>query len=181
MRRFFLILWAVVMFGFGPCQAAPSQLYNKTVSIGWTVQGMVRDPDGKEHGSNSSINYIVYVSSAGRVFEKASRSIGNRTGSSESEPGANRTKNGEARGLQFQGNKMVINRGYSGGGGSGAMLAVVSFDPSFSSCTLNVTHGKEGGGVIKRKSMDGIVRELLQLNVKSTSCSIREGNPFADN
>ena len=50
MRLFGLILCAGLFMNIGVSHAAPSQLYNKTVSIGWSVQNMVRDPDGKEHG-----------------------------------------------------------------------------------------------------------------------------------
>lgn len=181
MRLLGLILLTYVVAGMNGSYAAPPQLYNKTVSIGWSVQATVRDPDGKERGSTNNISYVVYVSSAGRLFERSSRSHGRRTKTAENEPGTTQTGAGEARGLHFEGNSLVANRGYSGGGGAGAMRAVVSFDASYSSCSVNVIHGKEGGGVIKRKGLDGVVRELLSLKVTSTSCSVREGNAFARN
>lgn len=58
---------------------------------------------------------------------------------------------GEARGMRFEGNTLVANRGYAGAGGAGAsgavvMRAVATFEGSYSSCTLNVMHGKENGG-----------------------------------
>jgi hypothetical protein len=181
MRLFCLILFSYAFAGINPSHAAPPQLYNKTVSIGWTVQSTLRDPDGKERGNTTNISYVVYVSNAGRLFERTSRSDGKRSKTGDNAPGANQTKGGEARGLHFEGNNLVVNRGYSGSGGSGAMRAVVSFDSSYSSCLVNVTHGKEGGSVIKRKGLDGVVRELLSLNVTGTSCSVREGNAFANN
>jgi len=60
------------------------------------------------------------------------------------------------------------------------MRAVASFDPGFASCTLAVTHGRENGGAIKRKGIDGVVREYLSLTVTGASCSIASGNAFAN-
>ncbi len=180
MRLFFLILFASVFAGMDCSHAAPPQLYNKTVSMGWSAQSILRDPDGKERGNTANIGYVVYISSAGRLFERSSRSVGQRSKTSENEPGSTQTRAGEARGLHFEGNSLVANRGYAGGGGSGAMRAVVSFDPSYSSCSVNVTFGKEGGSTIRRKGLDGVVRELLSLKVTSTSCSVHEGNAFAN-
>src|SRR5215471_18125281 len=56
--------------------AAPQQVLNKTISWSYTVQSMMRDPDGKTQGFQTRINYTVYVSSAGRFFERSSRSSG---------------------------------------------------------------------------------------------------------
>jgi hypothetical protein len=38
------------------------------------------------------------------------------------------------------------------------MRAVVSFDASYSSCSVNITLGKENGAVIRRRGLDGVVR-----------------------
>jgi hypothetical protein len=181
MRLINLVFCAYVFVGVEAARAAPPQLYNKTVSIGWSVQSTQRDPGGQEKAVSSNIQYTVYVSSAGRLFERSSRAVGKRVGSSDSEPGAGQTKMGEARGLRFEGNNLVANRSYAGGGGSGAMRAVVSFDSSYSSCSVSVTHGKENGGVIKRKGLDGVVREMRTMTVTGTNCSVRAGNAFANN
>jgi hypothetical protein len=181
MRWFGLIAPAAVSVGVASAHAAPAQLYNKTVSIGWSVQSTVRDPDGRERVNPVNISYVVYISSAGRLFERATRSGPRRSATGDSEPGATQTRSGEARGLHFEGNNLVANRGYAGGGGSGAMRAVVSFDAGYSSCSVKVTHGKENGGVLKRKGLDGVVREILSITVTSTSCSVRDGNAFANN
>jgi hypothetical protein len=56
---------------------------------------------------------------------------------------------------------------------------VATFDPGYSSCTLAVTHGRENGSVIKRKGIDGIVREYGSINVIGANCSIQSGNALA--
>lgn len=134
MRLLCLVLFAFAFIGIDYSHAAPPQLYNKTVSFGWSVQSTVRDPDGKERGNTSNISYVVYVSTAGRLFERASRSDAKHAQMGDNAPGTTQTGAGEARGLHFEGNSLVANRGYSGAGGSGAMCAVVSFTST--SCSV---------------------------------------------
>lgn len=174
-----IFLFGMMAMGATPALAAPQQLLNKTVTLSWTTQTVQRGPDGKQRHVNSSIRYVVYISSLGRLFEHSSRSAGGRTQSGEIDPGATHSKMGEARGMRFEGNALVANKGYAGAGGSGAMRAVATFDSSYSSCTLSVTHGKENGGVIKRRGIDGVVREFLSMTVTGTNCSIQNGNAFA--
>jgi hypothetical protein len=155
---------------------APRQLYNKTVAFSYMTQSMQRDADGRTRGVQAGISYTFYISSAGRIFERSSRSPGG--GASQSgqfgPDSAAKSKTGEAHNVHFEGNKLVSLRGFV----SGASRTVVSFDGSFSSCTVSVQQGKEGG-VIKRKGTDGVVREYLSITVSGETCAVREGNPFA--
>ena len=154
----------------------PHQLFNKTVTFSYTVQSMQRDPDGRTHGVQTGINYTFYLSSAGRIFERSSRSPGrgpSQTGQFAPDAPPT-TKSGEARNVHFEGNKLVSLREFA----SGASRTVVAFDQSFSSCTVTVQVGKENG-VVKRKGTDGVVREFLSISVSGETCSVREGNPFA--
>ena len=173
-------LVAASLLETAPATASPQQLLNKTVTLGWTTQSVQRGPDRKERQVGSSIKYIVYISTLGRLFEHSSRSASGGTQGNDIDPNAAQTKMGEARGLRFEGNTLVANRGYGGAGGSGAMRAVATFDSSYSSCALAVTHGKESGGGIKRKGIDGVVREYVSINVTGTSCSIQNGNALAN-
>jgi hypothetical protein len=81
-----------------PATAAPQQLLDKTVTLSWSAQAVVRDPDGKERQVRNSIKYIIYISSLGRLFEHSSRSLGARTQGGDVDPNAAKTKIGEARG-----------------------------------------------------------------------------------
>lgn len=179
MRSGSLFLFALIsLAGMEAATAAPPQLYNKTIAVSWISQGIYRDPSGQEKASSSNHSYTVYVSSAGRLFERTSRSAGKKMASHENAPG--HFEGREARGLAFAGNNLVISRSYSGAGGSGAMRAVVSFDASFSSCSVSVTVGKENGQPVKRRSLDGVVRETVSASTTGTRCSISEGNAFAN-
>lgn len=162
----------------GPAAAqAPRQAYNKTVAFSFTSQSMQRDPSGREHGVQIGINYTFYISSAGRIFERSSRNPG--AGASQSGqfgPDSRAvSKSGEAHNVRFEGNKLVSLRAFV----VGASRMVVSFDPSFTSCSISVQNAKENGGVIKRKGTDGVVREYLSITTSGETCSVREGNPFA--
>ena len=166
--------------GAVPALATPQQLLNKTVTLSWTAQSVVRDPGGRERQTTNNIRYVIYISSMGRLFERSSRSDSRRTQGGDVDLNATQTKMREARGLRIVGNSLVANRGHAGGGGSGAMQAVATFDSSYSSCTLAVTHGREGGATPKRKGIDGVVREILSITVVGPSCSIQNGNAFAN-
>lgn len=170
------VVLAIAAGGTAAAQA-PRQLYNKTITFSFTSNSLQRDPGGREHSVQTGINYTFYISSAGRIFERSSRSP-NRGASQSGQFGPDSgptTKIGEAHNVHFEGNKLVSLRAFV----TGASRMVVSFDPSFASCTVSVQNAKENGGVIKRKGTDGIVREYLSITTSGETCSVREGNPFA--
>ena len=120
-----------------------------------------------------AVNHTVYVSSVGRLFERASRSTPKGKKQTENAPGAAQNAGGEATGLHFEGNQLVGNTAFA----QGARRFVATFDSSFSSCTVAVTFGREGGG-LKRKGVDGVMYTIDSMSASGESCSIREGNPF---
>jgi len=177
MRR---VSWSTLFLGLlvsssESVHAAPQQVLNKTISWSYTVQSTLRDLDGKTRSVQAGINYTVYVSSAGRFFERSSRSSGGKTQGGDQGVGATQNGIGEARDIHFEGNKLVSLRGYA----TGAARTIVSFDSSFSSCTVDLIVGRENG-VIRRKGIDGVTREILSSSMSGQSCSIRQGNAFAN-
>jgi hypothetical protein len=175
------IVWTTTMFGLlvsvGMAQAAPKQLLNKTIAFSYNVQSVQRDPDGRTRNINTAINYLWYVSNAGRIFERSSRSPS--AGSSQTgqfgPDSASTSKTGEGHDVHFEGNKLVSLRSFA----AGASRTLVSFDPSFTGCTVSVQQGKQGG-IFKRKMTDGVIREVLSMSTSGETCSVREGNPFAN-
>jgi len=154
---------------------APSQLRNKTIQVNWSVDEVARGADGVARNRNIAVSHTVYVSSAGRVFERSSRANGRASSQSENAPGASQNRGGEATGLRFAGNRLVGDTAFA----QGARHWEVTFDGSFSSCTVKVTFGREGGG-IKRKGINGEMLTIESMKAAAESCSIREGNPFAN-
>jgi len=171
-----MIVGLAIAFSGTAAAQAPRQLFNKTVAFSYTTENVIRDPDGRVRNGRTAISYTFYISSAGRIFERSSRSpSGGQSQSGQFGPDSAATsKSGEAHNVHFEGNKLISIRAFV----TGASRTEVSFDPSFSSCTVSVQQGREKG-VFKRKGTDGVVREFLSITVSGETCSVREGNPFA--
>ncbi len=168
------LIAAAVVAGCLPALAdAPRQLYNKTIQISWSVAVSQTAPDGQKRNVSVAVNHTVYVSSAGRLFERASRATQKGRRQTENAPGATQNAGGEATGLHFEGNRLVGITAFA----QGARRFVATFDAGFSSCTVSVIFGREAGG-LKRKGVDGVMYTVDSMSASGESCSIREGNPF---
>lgn len=154
--------------------SAPQQLHNKTIQLSWSASVDEHDASGQAKHVNIASSRLIYVSNAGRLFERARRWSGRKSKGGDNAPDSAQNKGGEARGLSFQGSKLVGTIAWL----QGAMRYVVSFDSSFSSCTVEVTFGREGGGA-RRVGLNGAVNYIDSEAASGQSCSIREGNPFA--
>jgi hypothetical protein len=178
LRRKSLFLTALAVGGLiaEHALAAPPQLLNKTIQFSWSAEIVQRGPDGRVVRPRIDASRTVYVSSAGRLFMRASRENqkGRLKKAADLGPEATTTKGGEARGLRFVGNNLVGNVAFAQGAGQ----ATISFDPSFSSCSLNIIYGREGGRM-RRRGLDGNMYEIESITATSQSCSVRAGNPFA--
>ena len=155
---------------------APRQLYDKTIQVDWSTRVVEQAPDGRTQAPIIDASQTIYVSSAGRLFQRASRSNA-KSGLSKKgdyEPGATRNQGGEAIGLRFEANKLIGNTAFA----QGAVRFVASFDGSYTSCSVEVTYGRESGRV-KRRGLDGVIYQIESQTVTRQSCSVREGNPFA--
>lgn len=150
--------------------AAPSQLYNKTVTVTWGESGVYkRISDGVNTSPVGQFQRIFYISSAGRIFSRGTNTSGKFGGSKEAGPEKT------AASVTFEGNSLVgvgVNLGV-------ARRVAATFDASFSSCTASVTIGKSGIGT-KITGFDGAVYEVISMQPGASSCSIRDGNAFAN-
>jgi hypothetical protein len=158
--------------GFGPAEAAPQQLLNKTITASFGYSATWRAPGGQIFDKQYSFGFVAYVSSAGRIFERWTRG----GGSQDFEPNASHNKAGEAHNAHFEGNRLVQVTAYV----AGATRVITSFDPAFSSCTVDVVTGKDSSGTVKRKAPNGTVYEMIAHSVSGNSCSVRDGNSFAN-
>jgi hypothetical protein len=118
------------------------------------------------------VNRTIYVSGAGRFFVKVSVAARDR----EVAPG-DKTPGGGARDVTFTGGRIV---GFSERGrGVGAGRMIISFDPGYSSCSVNVSFGTQAGKHMSFKNRAGIQVEVLDFHFSGQTCSIRNGNAFA--
>ena len=152
---------------------APPQLRNKTLSVSWTTERTFRLPNGRERQSAFTVNRTIYVSAAGRFFVKVSVASRN----AEVAPG-DKQPHGGARDVTFSGGKII---GFAERGkGAGAGRMIISFDPSYSSCTVNVSFGTQAGQHMTFKNKAGMQVEVLDFHFSGQQCSIRDGNAFAN-
>jgi hypothetical protein len=173
MHRFIALFAVAILAGISLAEAAPKQLLNKTITASYGYGATWRAPDGKTFNRQYSYSIVAYVSSAGRVFERWTRS----GASQDFDPNASQNKQGEARNTHFDGNDRLVHvTAFAAGAGS----VVISFDQAFASCTLDVVTGKDSSGTLKRKGTNRIVYDMIAHTVSGNSCSIREGNSFAN-
>jgi len=165
--------------------SAPPQLYGKSLNLSWTTTRTFTE-EGVGRTSSNTASMRVYISSKGRIFSQRQfergggafhRGGGGRGGSGRTVTGpqevAGEGSNVEVREWRMEGHSLVAYRTF----GQGARRLSVDFDPSFTTCTLQVTFAKEAAS--GRITQRGGRREVLSINVGSTSCSIEAGNVFA--
>jgi len=161
-----------VLLSITGASAAPRQLYGKGIEIQYSVTATMETPRGPRSGS-SNISHTIYVSSTGRLFERAGWAMRGSTKVSDNAPDAATNRAGEARGMSFRGNDLVAHTAYA----SGAGQMTIHFDPTFSTCGGSVRFGSEGGKAIHRR-VSGEVRQLTSLQASSVSCRVTAGNPL---
>jgi hypothetical protein len=175
-----MIFCALPLFFSGEAAAAPTQLYGKSVIISYTGTNNSRPAGSNEpfrpHSFSKQIS--VYISSAGRPFMRNSSTAERAGSASLDQVGASGTNQaGGASSVQFQGSSLVVVFAYEGG----AAQIRADFDPSFTSCTANVIRGIATGRNtrITKGLVTGNVREVESSSSSSVSCSLRDGNVFA--
>ena len=150
--------------------SAPSQLHNKSVTVTWGESGVYkRISDGVNTSPVGQFQRVFYISSAGRIFSRGTAKSGKFGGTKESGPETT------AASVTFEGNSLVgvgVNLGV-------ARRVAATFDANFSSCSASVTIGKSGIGT-KITGFDGAVYEVISMQPGASSCSIRDGNAFAN-
>jgi hypothetical protein len=174
-----LRLTAVVRFGLSFAQTAyaapPKELYGKSVSIAWTEtreQRPVGEQNWRQVSGNQTFN--LYISEAGRVFNKVSYAT--RGGSAERE---GEIAGSGKRSINFNGRSLLALMPWGSGG---ATRITADFDAGFGSCSAQVTRAKESAGATTRL-YSGIIKrvnEIRSVQVDGASCGIRSGNVFAN-
>lgn len=146
------------------------QLKNKSVVLVWGQSNVWRRISDNTTGTTAqTVERVIYISSAGRPFVRQKRSAA-QTLSIKTDSGPE----SETGRFTYGGNTVVnfISNG------SWATRIAMTFDPSFSSCSVAITTGKNGQNP-RSTGMDGGIYEASALNVSSASCSIKDGNVLA--
>jgi hypothetical protein len=166
--------------------AQPSELRGKSVLIHWAEGRSQKFPDGTTAHRVLHANFVMYVSEAGRVFMQSARHVVNRRGKAVVSAGRSKGPGGDeiktanvrysAKG-QWKGQTYTSVVNYQ----SGARRLVLTFDPGFGSCKLELTHGKEEGapGMVHH-GMTGRLMMTTKVDVSGQTCSVRAGNALAE-
>jgi hypothetical protein len=169
MSRALPVSVCLIAFGSGSAWAAPPQLYDKAISVSFSVAVNARAEDGSS-AQPRQVARTIYVSSKGRLFTRLSRQAGRNSQTLERGPETT------AGAFRFQGNNLIGVLKLP----SGASQLTITFDPSYSSCSASVAYGRESGRAVKFTGLNGKTYTMEgKPSVSTVSCSIRQGNPFA--
>jgi len=173
-RKIVLGIVALLSIPFGAA-AAPGGLIGKSITINWNETRSQRDVgvESAFHPVSIPFTFTVYFGTGGHVFKRVfAMAASGRTSGSEDKVG------GGGAAVSFSGNTMV---GTSSFGGAARRIQV-TFDGNFSSCSAQVVTAKLAGAktaVVKSIATGGMV-EFESVSAGSASCSIAQGNPFAN-
>jgi hypothetical protein len=164
---FFASLFALLSASPALAGNAPKQFYNKTITIVWVESIRERTPDGRTLTPQTTQQRIIYISSLGRVFVRSKAQ--NRGAANQRDHAPENAKSGS---ISFHGSTMS---GISMAGSLARQLQA-SFDPSFSSCSANVTVGKSSE-TAHWTSVDGKTELMVdEVKVGAVTCAIADGN-----
>jgi hypothetical protein len=146
-----------------------------SIELSWTDSRVERFLDTGEEKPGYQVSAVrLYISEQGRFFSKFSRTARGR-GNSLDRQGVS-GEGPHVLNWHFQGRTVVGDQKFNG---SGARRVVVSFGDSYSSCAVQVVHGKEGNKSIRYPGLTSLRPiELIRIEVTSTSCQVRKGNIF---
>jgi hypothetical protein len=153
-------------------EGPPKQLYGKTVSTSCTMDQVWTDAEGRQRHPQARMDFVVYISTAGRIFTRQRIVRNGQSWQGELDPGAG----GNQVQASWSGRRLLMTKSYI----SGAGQETIDFDSDYRTCSASVLVGKQNGAPVVRKSpIDGKTYQLVSSNVVSSSCSITEGNAFS--
>ena len=158
--------------------APPAELLGKSVVLSISeVRASRPVSGGPVTSSSASMQFSVYISTAGRTFVRSARSLTTRKRGTESKdidtaPGGTIGVS-TASDVSFSGNTMTAIMAMT----SGARRITVNFQGS--GCSATVANAKEGGqNMIIRSRYTGQQREVISSQYTVHGCSIKDGNVF---
>lgn len=174
---FFVIVAALLLSA--PALARPtgnmSGLLGKSIVLTWVDSRVEKRLDtGREFPNRQTSTARVYISEQGRFFSAFDRKARGKRNRLQRQSVSSEGKS--VLNWRFEGKNIVADQKFAH---SGARRVVVTFDPEFSSCSLQVIHGKQGGAPIRYPGLtSGNPIELISIEVTYTTCSVQRGNVF---
>ena len=181
MRQLFFVLIAATGLVNGPATAAPpAMLYGKSIVVSWNeTQTMRRVGQVNIFTKPGGMSVSIYVSTAGRVFNRIALISGQASGRSDQIAGQRDEEHRLPRVPIFTTHSMTM---YSPRGSSAMRRISVDFDQGFQTCQARVVYAKETGREtsIAPSLINRELIEMLDVKVGAATCSIRNGNVFGE-
>jgi hypothetical protein len=159
---------------------APKELYGKSVIITWTEHRSQRHLDQANFQDvDIPLSRKFYISMKGQLFSRfAAMSPRGREGRAEAIGTSGTTHAGGPREVQFSGRTITVTGASTGGL---ARRTIIEFNEGFTTCEAHVIFAKQTGSdvVVGRNLVTGQLQEYRSATVTSVTCSVRDGNVFA--
>ena len=180
MRRVVFAAIAVLAPATAALAAPPRALYGKHVVVTWTETRSQRDA-GEAAFRPVSIPYTLtfYVGNEGHVFKRIFAMAASRKASGSQDWVGNKPGGDvSAASVTFSGNSLTATSSFGGA----ARRMQITFDGNFSGCSAQVTTAKlsSAKSVAVRSIATGGTVEFESVSAGAATCSVGEGNPFAN-
>jgi hypothetical protein len=159
-------------------ESAPKELYAKSIIISWTEhrnQRILRQANFRDVDISQS--YKIYISTKGQWFSRFARAAGEAGFEAVGTSGT--SSGGGPREVQISGRNITV----TGSNKSGmARRQTINFNDSFTTCEAQVIFAKQPGHnvVVGYNLITGAAdKEIRSATVSNVSCSVRDGNVFA--
>jgi hypothetical protein len=174
----------ILLYEVAHAESPPKELYGKSIIISWTEHRNQRHIDQANYQANFRdvdipLSRKIYVSTEGRLFKRFSaKSPGGREGSHEAIGTSGTSVGGGPTEIQFSSRTMTLTGASSGGL---ARRTTIEFNESFTTCEAHIIFAKEAGSdvVVGGNLVTGGRNEIRSATVTNVSCSVQEGNVFA--
>jgi hypothetical protein len=184
-KSFTVIAALILLSAVAYAESPPKELYGKSIIITWTEHRNQRHVDQANYQANFRdvdvpLSRQIYISTEGHFFGRFSaRSPRGREGSHEAIGTSGKSVGGGPREVQFSAQTITLTGASSGGL---ARRITIEFNESFSTCEAHIIFAKQAGSdvVVARNLVTGGLNEIRSATVTGVSCSVRDGNVFAE-
>jgi len=191
-KSFASIAALTLLTGVAHAGSAPRELYGKSIIITWTEhrsQRQLGEADFRD--VDRSLSRKIYISTKDQWFDRFASTFGGRgaglrrlrqithEAAREGIGTSGTTFAGGVRQVQFIG-KTITLTGTSAGGL--ARRFTIEFNENFGTCETHIIFAKQAGSevVVGRSLRTGEPIQIRSATVNSVSCSVRDGNVFAE-
>jgi hypothetical protein len=157
----------------------PKELYGKSIIITWTEHRSQREFGQADFRDvDVPLSHKIYISTTGRWFGRFAATGRGYEAAREHVGTSGRNFEGGQSQVQFSGRTITMTGFTKGGLGR---RITIEFNESFTSCEANIVAAKQAGSDVGAgiNIYTGKPLEIRSRTVTSVSCSVRDGNVFA--